>query len=58
MVGGATSSIYAALGRLEEVRIIHPITNRTRNKVWAVSAIVDELDDLNARISARVRGGR
>lgn len=51
----ATSSTYAALDRLEEAGVLHQITNRQRNKVWAVSAITAELDDLTARIARRAR---
>ncbi|MFC4243080.1 Fic family protein [Gryllotalpicola reticulitermitis] len=51
----ATSSTYAALDRLEEAGVVHQITNRQRNRVWAVSAITSELDDLTARIARRAR---
>ncbi|MGO4301453.1 Fic family protein [Leifsonia sp. RAF41] len=48
------STVYDALDRLEKAGIIHAITNRTRNKVWAVTAIIDELSALDRRIASRV----
>lgn len=49
-----TSTVYDALDRLEKAGIIHAITNRTRNRVWAVTAIIDELSALDRRIAARI----
>lgn len=54
-VGGATSSIYAALDRLESNDVIRPLTNRARNQVWGAAALMDELDDLGVRIGVRAR---
>ncbi|WP_280637343.1 Fic family protein [Nocardioides sp. W7] len=54
-IGGATSSIYAALGRLESSGVIRPLTNRARDQVWGAAALLDELDDLGVRIGARAR---
>jgi Fic family protein len=54
----ATSTTYEALDRLEGAGIIHRITNRQRNKVWAVTAIVDELSELDRRIADRARPTR
>lgn len=53
-VGGATSSIYAAINRLHESGVIRPLTERTRNQIWVASSLADELDDLGIRIAARV----
>ncbi|MEU4601366.1 Fic family protein [Kribbella sp. NPDC023972] len=54
-VGGATSSVYAAIERLHEAGVIRPLTNRMRNQVWGAVDMLDELDDLAARIAAAVR---
>lgn len=55
-VGGATSSVYAAISRLHETAVIRPLTNRVRNQVWVAASLADELDDLGVRIAARARG--
>lgn len=54
-IGGATSSVYAGLERLHAAGIIRPLTDRTRNQVWGAVDILDELDDLAARIAAAAR---
>ena len=54
-VGGATSSVYAAISRLHEAGVIRPLTNRTRNQVWVAASLADELDDLGQRIAARAK---
>lgn len=50
-IGRSTSATYEALERLEAARIIHSISNRKRNRVWAVTAIIDELSGLDRRIA-------
>lgn len=53
---GATSqAVYTALARLEAEGIIHEITGRKRDRVWAASDLMDELDELDRRIAARMR---
>lgn len=54
-VGGATSSVYAAINKLHHVGVIRPLTSRTRNQIWVAASLADELDDLGARIAARAR---
>ena len=54
-IGGAVSSVYAAIGRLHEAGIIRPLTTRTRNQIWVAAALSDELDDLGLRIAIRAR---
>ncbi|MEV8213155.1 Fic family protein [Leifsonia sp. NPDC077715] len=49
----STSATYDALDRLEAAGIIHSISNRKRNRVWAVTSIIDELSALDRRIAAR-----
>ena len=55
-IGGATSSIYAAIGKLHKSSVIRPLTDRTRNQIWVAASLADELDDLGVRIAARARG--
>jgi Fic family protein len=55
LIGGATSSVYAAINRLHEAGVIRPLTSRTRNQIWVAAALADELDDLGTRIAARAR---
>lgn len=52
------ASTYAALDRLDRDRVIHEITGRQKNKVWVVSDIMNELDDLSKRIGDRVLADR
>ncbi|HPU12690.1 MAG TPA: Fic family protein [Aeromicrobium sp.] len=52
---GATSSLYAAIDQLQASGVIRPLTNRSRNQVWVVSAVADELDSLAVRIASRAR---
>lgn len=54
-LGSAASSVYAGIERLHEAGVIRPLTNRTRNQVWGASDLLDELDDLAARIAAAAR---
>ncbi|MGO4257923.1 Fic family protein [Marmoricola sp. RAF53] len=54
-IGGATSSVYAAISKLHETAVIRPLTNRKRNQVWVAASLADELDDLGIRIAARAR---
>lgn len=54
-LGVGTSGTYAALKRLESAEIIQPLTSRQRNQIWAAGAILNELDDLNARIHTEFR---
>lgn len=55
-LGGATSSVYAAINRLRDAEVIRPLTRRTRNQIWVAGSVADELDDLGTRIAARARG--
>lgn len=54
-IGGATSSIYSALNRLEDSGVIRSLTNRTRNQIWGAASLLDELDDLGVRIASRAQ---
>ena len=54
-IGRSTSATYEALERVENAGITLRITNRQRNRVWAVTTIIDELGSLDWRIAARAR---
>ncbi len=54
-IGGPRSSTYTAIERLADVEIIRPLTDRKRNQVWGAADILDELDDLGARIERHAR---
>lgn len=54
-IGGPLSSIYTAIERLAAAEIVRPLTDRQRNQVWGVVAVLDELDDLGARIARSAR---
>ena len=56
--GSNPASTYAALDRLARDGVIHEITGRQKNKVWVVSDVMDELDDLSKRIADRVKANR
>jgi Fic family protein len=57
LLGGATSSVYGAIERLEAAGIVRPLTTRKRGQVWGVVALLDELDDLGTRIAAAALTG-
>ena len=57
-IGGPLSSTYTAIERLADAEIIRPLTDRKRNQVWGVAAILDELGDLGARIEHQARRQR
>ncbi|QWT22812.1 Fic family protein [Subtercola sp. PAMC28395] len=52
--GAPSSSIYAAMERLEAAGIIHQVTNRQRDKVWGATQVLDELDELTKRIAVEM----
>jgi len=58
LIGGPLTSVYSAIDRLVEAGVLRPLTDRKRNQVWGVVALVDELEDLGSRIAARSRDQR
>lgn len=52
LTAGSASSAYAAIADLHAAGVIRPLTNRTRDQVWGAADVLDELDDLGARIGA------
>ncbi len=57
ITGGSASSAYAALDKLVDDGIVHEVTGRVRDRVWAVDNVMAELDDLSRRIAVRVTTG-
>lgn len=52
-LGGATSAIYSAVGRLEDSGVIRPLIDRSRDQIWGAALLLSELDDLGVRIGDR-----
>jgi Fic family protein len=50
-VGGSRSSVFAALLRLAEAGVLRPLTERKRDQIWGAGLVLDELEDLGARIA-------
>jgi Fic family protein len=54
-LGGSTpKTVYAALDKLEDDGVVHEITGRKRDRVWAATSVMAEVDDLGRRIGKRV----
>jgi Fic family protein len=51
LTGAPRSSVFAAIKRLHDAGILRPLTDRRRDQIWGAGAILDELDDLGARIA-------
>lgn len=54
LTGSAESSVYEAMDRLERDGVIHEVTSRKRDKVWAATDVLAELEDLGKRIATAV----
>ena len=54
ILGGAAAAGYAALDRLTDAGVIVEITGRKRDRVWAATDVLGELDDLDRRIQSRM----
>lgn len=54
LTGGSESSIYAGLNRLVKDEVLHEVTARKRNQVWAATDVLDEMTRLSERIAAAV----
>jgi len=55
LLGGARSSVFAAIDRLRAAGVLRPLTSRRRDQIWAAGDILDELADLDVRIGAAAR---
>lgn len=51
-LGLATATAYRTVDRLAGAGVLRPLTQRTRNQVWGVADLLEELDDLGIRIAA------
>ncbi|TFH56077.1 Fic family protein [Glutamicibacter arilaitensis] len=52
---GATSQTYRVIDQLERAGFIEEITGRKKDRVWAASEVIAELDDLDRRIQEAMR---
>lgn len=57
-IGGSTARIYTAIDRLVDAGIVRPLSDRKRDQVWGCAAVLDELDDLSARIEGMSRDSK
>lgn len=55
ITGRSDAAVYGAMARLVERRVVHEVTGRKRDKIWAATEVVAELEELNRRILARAR---
>lgn len=46
----STSTVYAAIIRLQEAEILRLLTDRKRDQIWGAADVLAELDDLGIRI--------
>ncbi|MFE4542355.1 hypothetical protein [Arthrobacter sp. NPDC056727] len=51
-------SVYGALERLTKAGVIYPITTSQRNRAWAATEVLDEVDRINARLAQGEAGTR
>lgn len=54
-ISASNSAVHAALTKLEEAGIIRPLNDKKRDRVWAATAIIDELEELGARVAREIR---
>lgn len=54
LVTASSATIYRTLDLLERRGILREVTGRRRDRIWVVADVVDELEDLDARIRARL----
>jgi Fe2+ or Zn2+ uptake regulation protein len=53
MTGTTEASVYRALGRLTETGVLEVLSESKRNRIWAASDVLTELDALSAAIGKR-----
>lgn len=56
-LGIAQSRTYVAIEQLVQAGILAPLTDRKRDQIWGAVDVLDELDDLAARIGRAAYGG-
>jgi Fic family protein len=49
-VGVSSTAAYAALARLTEAGVLHELTKSKRDRAWAATEVLAEVDALNARL--------
>ena len=55
IAGPVSPKLYSAIASLEKAGIIQEMTGRKRDRVWAASDLMSELDDLDGRIAASMK---
>jgi Fic family protein len=55
IAGTSAQAVYSAMDRLTQDGIVREITGRARDRVWAATEVMAELDDLSRRIAVAVR---
>lgn len=55
---GSSTSLYRAIEAMENAGILREITGRKRERAWAASELLAELDELDRRIQGAMRGRR
>ncbi|MDX2376754.1 Fic family protein [Microbacterium sp. LRZ72] len=55
---GSPTAAYRAIDQLVGAAFIEEITGRKKDRVWAASEVMAELDDLDRRIHAAMHGGK
>ncbi|MEU2030993.1 Fic family protein [Nocardia amamiensis] len=58
ITGTTEGSVYRALGRLTEVGILEVLSENKRNRIWAATDVLAELDALSAAIGKRTTHNR
>jgi Fic family protein len=55
IAGPVSQKLYNAIASLEDAGIIQEMTGRKRDRVWAASDVMAELEDLDIRIAAAMK---
>lgn len=55
---GSPTAAYRAIDQLVDAGLIEEITGRKKDRVWAASEVIAELDDLDRRIEAAMHEGK
>lgn len=55
VIASNPSSIYNAISKLKDSKILIPLTSSLRNQIWGALEVLNELEELDRRISAKGR---
>lgn len=55
VIGKSPTSIYNAISKLEGVELLSPLSDRKRNRIWGVTDVLQELENLDRRIVTKGR---